>query len=114
LLAATGLFALIAYAVSRRTREIGIRMALGARRDQVLSSVLVRTLLLCAAGALVGTLMALAAGKLLSVVLYGVSPHDPETLVAAFLIVGGVALLACWQPALRAIRIDPALTLREE
>jgi predicted permease len=113
-LAATGLFALIAYAVSRRTREIGIRMALGARRGQVLSSVLVRTLCLCAAGAAAGTLMALTAGKVLSTILYGVSPRDPETLLAAFLIVAGVAGLACWQPALRAIRIDPALTLREE
>jgi macrolide transport system ATP-binding/permease protein len=113
-LAATGLFALIAYAVSRRTREIGIRMALGARRNQVLSSVLARILLLCSAGALTGALMALGAGKLLSVVLYGVSPRDPATWVVAFLIVAGVALLACWQPALRAIRIDPALTLREE
>jgi predicted permease len=113
-LAATGLFALIAYAVSRRTREIGIRVALGARRGQVLSYVLTRTFLLCSAGALTGALMALGAGKLLSVVLYGVSPRDPETLVAALLIVAGVAVLACWQPALRAIRIDPALTLREE
>jgi predicted permease len=113
-LAATGLFALIAYAVSRRTREIGIRMALGARRSQVLSSVLTRTLLLCSAGALTGALMARGAGKLLSAVLYGVSPSDPATWAAAFLIVAGVALLACWQPALRAIRIDPALTLREE
>ena len=58
--------------------------------------------------------MAFAAGKVLSTILYGVSPRDPETLLAAFLIVGGVALLAWWQPALRAIRIDPALTLREE
>jgi predicted permease len=113
-LAATGLFALIAYAVSRRTREIGIRMALGARRGQVLSSVLARTILLCAAGAATGALLALSAGKVLATVLYGVSPHDPETLLAAFLIVTGVALLACWHPALRAIRIDPALTLREE
>jgi predicted permease len=113
-LAATGLFALIAYAVSRRTREIGIRMALGARQGQVLSSVLTRTSLLCAAGALAGTLLALGAGKVLSTILYGVSPRDPETLLAAFLIVACVAVLACWQPALRAIRIDPALTLREE
>jgi len=113
-LAATGLFALIAYAVSRRTREIGIRMALGARRSQVLSSVLTRTILLCSAGALTGALMALGAGKALSVVLYGVSPRDPATYLAAFLIAIGVALLACWQPAIRAIHIDPALTLREE
>jgi predicted permease len=113
-LAATGLFALVAYAVSRRTREIGIRMALGARRGQVLSSVLTRIFLLCSAGGLTGGLLALAAGKVLSVVLYGVSPRDPATYLAALLIVAGVALLACWQPALRAIRIDPALTLREE
>jgi ABC-type antimicrobial peptide transport system permease subunit len=113
-LAATGLFALIAYAVSRRTREIGIRMALGARRGQVLSSVLTRTFLLCSAGAVTGALMALGAGKVVSVVLYGVSPRDPATYLVAFLMVAGVALLACWQPALRAIHIDPALTLREE
>jgi len=113
-MAATGLFALIAYAVSRRTREIGIRMALGARRGQVLSSVVARTLLLCSLGALTGALMALGAGKALSAVLYGVSPSDPATWGVAFLIVTGIALLACWQPAARAIRIDPALTLREE
>ncbi len=70
--------------------------------------------MLCSVGALLGALMALAAGKVLSAVLYGVSPRDPETLLAAFLIVTAVALLACWHPALRAIRIDPAMTLREE
>ena len=114
MLASTGLFALVAYAVSRRTREIGIRMSLGARRGQVLSSVLARIFLLCSAGGLTGTLLALAAAKVLSVVLYGVSPRDPATYLAALVIVAGVALLACWQPALRAIRIDPALILREE
>lgn len=113
-MAATGLFALVAYAVSRRTREIGIRVALGARRGQVLSSVLTRTALLCSAGAVAGGLLALVAGKVLSVVLYGVSPRDPATWATALLIVAGVALLACWHPALRAIRVDPALTLREE
>ncbi len=113
-LAATGLFALIAYAVSRRTREIGIRMALGARRGQVLSSVLARTLLLCSAGTLTGALVALGAGRVLSTVLYGVSPRDPATYVVAILLMTGVALLACWHPAMRAIRIDPARTLREE
>jgi ABC-type antimicrobial peptide transport system permease subunit len=76
--------------------------------------VLARIFLLCSAGGLTGALLALAAGKVLSVVLYGVSPRDPTTYLAALLIVAGVALLACWQPALRAIRIDPALTLREE
>ena len=113
-MAATGLFALVAYAVSRRTREIGIRMALGARRGQVLSSVLTRTALLCSTGMVAGGLLALAAGKVMSVVLYGVSPRDPATWLTAFAIVTAVVLIACWHPALRAIRIDPALTLRDE
>jgi macrolide transport system ATP-binding/permease protein len=113
-LAATGLFALMAYAVARRTREIGIRMALGARPGLVLSSVLQRTLVLCAVGVSLGALATLAAGRLLSAVLYGVSPRDPVTYATAILLMSLVALLACWSPATRAIRIDPARTLREE
>jgi predicted permease len=113
-LAATGLFALMAYAVSRRTHEIGIRMALGARPAQVLSSVLARTLVLCAAGIATGTLITLAAARLLSAILYGVSPRDPATYITAVLLLASVGLLACWNPAARAIRIDPARTLREE
>ena len=113
-LAATGLFALMAYAVARRTREIGIRMAMGGRPVQVLSSILRRTLALCAIGASVGTLVTLAAGKLLAAILYGISPRDPVTYAAAILLMAVVALLACWNPAARAIRIDPARTLREE
>src|SRR5262249_46314859 len=73
-LAATGLFALTAYAVARRTREIGIRMALGARVGQVLSSVLQRMAVLCTIGIVIGALVTLAAGQLLSAILYGVSP----------------------------------------
>jgi len=113
-LAATGLFALVAYSVSRRKREIGIRMALGARQSQVLSSVLGRTLLLCVIGVALGSALTLAAGHLLSAVLYGVSPRDPITYLTAVALMSGVALLACWQPAARAIHIDPARTLREE
>jgi ABC-type antimicrobial peptide transport system permease subunit len=113
-LAATGLFALVAYGVSRRTREIGIRMALGARAGLVLSSVLRRTLVLCAIGVCAGALGTLAAGKLLGAVLYGVSPRDPGAYGAAILLMGLVTALACWQPAARAIRIDPSRTLREE
>lgn len=114
LLAATGLFALMAYAVSRRTREIGIRMALGARPGQVLSSVLRRTLVVCAVGISLGAIVALATARLLSAVLYGVSPHDPEAYIISVLLMIGVAFLACWRPALRAIRVDPANTLREQ
>jgi predicted permease len=113
-LAATGLFALMAYTVSRRTKEIGIRMALGARPLQVFSSVFRRTILLCAVGILIGTAITLAAGGLLSAVLYGVSPRDPATYAIALLVMLLVALLASWNPAARAIRIDPSRTLREQ
>jgi ABC-type antimicrobial peptide transport system permease subunit len=113
-LAATGLFALVASVVARRTREIGIRMALGAQPAQVLSSVLRRTVVLCAAGISLGTVVTLAAGRLLSAVLYGVSPRDPATYGMALALMIGVALLACWNPAARAVRIDPARALREQ
>lgn len=113
-LAATGLFALVAYSVARRIREIGIRMALGARAGQVLSSVLKRTVVLCAVGMAVGTIITLAAAQMLSVILYGISPRDPATYGMALLLMAAVALLACWNPAARAIHIDPARTLREQ
>lgn len=113
-LAATGLFALMAYAVSRRTREIGIRIALGARTGTILSSVLNRTLKLCAAGILLGVLATLAGSRVLSAILYGVSPNDPLTYATAILLIALVAGLACWRPAAHAIRIDPGRTLRED
>ncbi|MGI9074228.1 MAG: FtsX-like permease family protein [Bryobacteraceae bacterium] len=113
-LAATGLFALMSYAVSRRTREIGIRMALGAKRAQVLSSVLGRTVLLCAVGISIGAIATLAAGRLLSAVLYGVSPRDPASYCAVLVLMIAVALIACWTPAMRAIHTDPVRALREE
>ncbi len=113
-LAATGLFALMAYAVSRRTREIGIRIALGARAGMILSSVLSRTLKLCAAGIVIGVLVTLSGGRVLSAILYGVSPSDPLTYATAVLLVALVAALACWRPAAYAIRIDPGRTLRED
>ncbi len=113
-LAATGLFALMAYAVSRRTREIGIRMALGAKAGQVISAVFRRTVILCATGLSIGAIAALAGGRLLSAVLYGVSARDPVTYATAILIMTAVALLAVWQPAARAVHIDPARTLREQ
>ena len=113
-LAAIGLFALMSYAVSRRTREIGIRMALGARHGQVLSSLLSRTMVLCAVGISIGFIITLAAGGLLSAVLYGVSPRDPFTYFAVLCVMVLVSLTACWMPASRAIRIDPMRALRED
>jgi ABC-type antimicrobial peptide transport system permease subunit len=113
-LATTGVFVLMAYVVARRTREIGIRMALGARPGQVLASVLRRTLVLCAAGIFIGTIASLTAGRLLSVILYGIGARDPLTYATALLLMVTASLLACWNPASRAIRIDPAKTLRED
>lgn len=113
-LAATGLFALLAYAVSRRRREIGIRIALGARPKQVLICIFGRTLILCVLGLTAGIAVTLVAGKLLSAVLYGVSPYDPITYTSAVLIMVVIAIAACWNPAYRAVRIDPAHTLREQ
>jgi predicted permease len=113
-LAATGLFALMAYAVSRRTREIGIRMALGAQPVEVLSPIFGQTIVLCVIGFAIGTLVTLVAGKLLSAILYGVSPYDPITYITALLLMTAVAVAASWNPAHRAIHIDPATTLREQ
>jgi putative ABC transport system permease protein len=89
-------------------------MALGARAGQVLELVLRRTVMLCVIGVIVGTAIAFGGGSVLSSVLYGVSPRDPVTYCMALLLMITVALLACWYPARRAIRIDPARTLREE
>ena len=113
-LAAGGLFALVAYAVAQRTREIGIRMALGARAGQVLTAIFRRTVALCAIGILIGATATLFAGKLLSSILYGVSPRDPTAYISALLLMIAVSFLACWNPANRAIHTDPARTLREE
>jgi predicted permease len=113
-LAATGVFASVAYAVSRRTREFGIRMALGAHAGQVLAIVLRRTATLWLAGAVIGTVIALGAVQILSAVLYGVSPRDPVAYATALALMAAVALLACWYPAQRAVRIHPARTLRAE
>ncbi len=114
MLASTGLFALMAYAVSRRTREIGIRMALGAQPVQVLRSLFLRTFLLCGAGLLIGTMVTILAARLLSAVLYGVSPRDPATYIGALAVMLAVALLAAWLPATQAVHTDPASTLREQ
>ncbi len=114
LLAGIGVFALVASSVARRSREIGIRMALGAQAGRVLSFVLRRTLLLCSLGALAGTAVTLAAARLLSALLYGISPRDPVTYALALTLITAVAILAVWHPARCAIRIDPARTLRGE
>jgi predicted permease len=114
LLAVMGLYAVVSYSVSQRTREIGVRMALGARRVQVLGLVARQGILFTAFGILLGLLIAVGVGLVLSQVLFGVRPVDLEvyTAVTALLIL--VAALACYLPARRATRIDPMEALRYE
>jgi predicted permease len=114
LLASLGLYGSMAYAVRRRTREIGVRMALGARPADVLRMALGGGLRLVLTGAGVGVAGALGLARLTTRVLYGVTPSDPLTIAAAVLVLAGVTLLACWLPARRAARVDPAAALRYE
>ena len=112
-LSAVGLYAVLAYAVSQRTREIGIRIAVGARSTNILRLVIRQGLTLAAAGLVIGVVTALALSHLMSSLLFGVSATDPLSLIIAILVLGVAALLACLLPALRATRIDPITTLRE-
>ncbi len=112
LLAAVGLYGVMAYAMSRRTGEIGIRMALGARPRDIRRLAMSESLRLIGAGVLVGVPVTLAAGRLVHGLLYGMSAADPWVLGAAALAMCAVALLAGWLPAARAARIDPNSALR--
>jgi predicted permease len=113
-LAMVGLYGVIAYSVSQRTREIGIRSALGARRIDVLSLVLKQSLKMVAIGMSVGLVLALAATRVLSFVLYGVSSIDPATYIGISIIFIALALLASYIPARRASSVDPVVALRYE
>jgi predicted permease len=114
LLAVSGLFGVIAYSVSQRTREIGVRVALGASRRNVVRMVLGQGLKLAGLGIGAGLVAALAATRLLRGLLYGVSPLDPATFVAVPLLLVTVSMLACLLPARRAARVDPMEALRHE
>ena len=113
-LAATGIYGIMAYAVSSRTREIGIRMALGAAPAKVVRMVVTRTANLLAAGITIGFAMAFAGGTFFSQILYGISAHDPLTYFCAIALMALVAFVACWVPAHRAVHIDPLKSLRVE
>jgi putative ABC transport system permease protein len=114
ILAATGIFGVISYSVSRRTREIGIRMALGASRNSISHMVLRETLLLVLAGLAVGVPCTFAASRLLGHMLFGVSANDPITLFAVALTLIAVAVIAGFVPLRRAMRVDPMVALRYE
>ncbi len=112
-LSVVGLYGVLAYAVGQRTREIGIRIAVGARSNNILQLVILRGLKLAGIGLLIGVVAALALSRLMGSLLYGVSATDPLSLIIAILVLGLAALLACLLPALRATRIDPIRALRE-
>jgi putative ABC transport system permease protein len=114
LLAAVGLYGLMSYGVARRTREIGIRMALGAGTHSVLALVLKEGMLLVSGGLAVGLIVAAAVTRLLASFLYGVSPLDALTFLAIPVVLAVVALLATYLPARRAVRVDPMIALRYE
>ena len=114
LLAAIGIYGVLAYAVVQRTREIGIRMALGAQRAQVLRLILRRGAMLTAIGIALGLTGAAAGTRLLQDLLFGVTPLDPRTFIAVSLLFGMVATVACYLPARRATTVDPVVALRSE
>jgi putative ABC transport system permease protein len=114
LLAALGIYGVMSYSVSQRTREIGIRMAMGAQRGNVLALVLRQGMQLTLAGTILGMLAAVATTRVLASVLHGVSPTDIPTFIVIVLVLGTVALVACWLPARRAARVNPFEALRNE
>jgi putative ABC transport system permease protein len=113
-LASVGLYGVMALSVAQRTREFGIRLALGAPRRDVFRLALGRGLLLVGIGLVVGLLGALGAGRALTSLLYNVGSFDPTALLTAIIALAGVAVLACWFPARRATRVDPIVALRYE
>jgi putative ABC transport system permease protein len=114
LLSGIGIYGTISYVVSERTRDIGVRIALGAQRGSILQMVLRQGLKLAIAGATLGLVGALIVSHLMAGMLYGVSPSDPLTFVALTLVLTTVAIAACYIPARRAMRVDPIVALRYE
>jgi ABC-type antimicrobial peptide transport system permease subunit len=112
-LASVGLYGVMAYSVASRRREIGVRLALGASRSTVLGFIVREGMALAGCGIALGLLAGLAVGRLLSRMLFGISPADPLSLAAASGVLTAVALLACYLPARSATRVDPMIALRD-
>jgi putative ABC transport system permease protein len=114
MLASVGVYGVVSYSALQRTHEIGVRMALGAQRKDVLKLVLGHGAKLAVVGVALGLIGSLLASRLLNTLLFGVSARDPLTLAAVSVLLGGVALLACYIPARRAMKVDPLEALRYE
>jgi putative ABC transport system permease protein len=114
LLAMIGIYGVISYAVTQRTREIGVRMALGARPRDVVRLVLGEGMILAAIGIGLGLAGAFALAKIMESVLYEIKPRDPATFIAVSLAVAVAAAAACYIPARRAMRVDPMVALKYE
>ncbi|MGB7348978.1 MAG: FtsX-like permease family protein, partial [Candidatus Acidiferrales bacterium] len=113
-LAVVGVYGVVSYSASQRTQEIGIRMALGAQRTDVLRMILRQGFFIVGAGLIAGILAAAAIARLVGNFLSGVSPVDPLTYASASILLAAVALLACYIPARRAMKVDPMVALRYE
>jgi ABC-type antimicrobial peptide transport system permease subunit len=113
-LAAIGIYGVMSYVVAGRTREIGLRMALGAQLRQVRHLILRQGMMLAGSGLILGLAVVFVLARFLTSMLYGVSPSDPVTFVGVSFLLAMVALLACYLPARRAARIDPMIAIREE
>ena len=113
-IAAIGIYGLTAYTMNQRTREIAIRMALGAQRAEILRMVIGGGMRLVLIGICIGVAAALGLARFLSNILFGVKPTDPMTFVSVVTMLLGVAMLACYLPARRATKVDPMVALRHE